>query len=332
MSKPTSPVRVSQELDSLTTQRLSGQASPTMSPSQSPRETRSMTASSSDTSVEERETVIYSLEDLGPKGKLSQTSISLESYILGIILGAGSCSTFYLIFIQPSRLWRPPLFLSLLSLFHFGEFYTYARWNLKNTKADSFLTLSNGRPYIVAMSFAFFETLLTSIFLSKWQSIWAHSWLQALGLILLLTGQIIRDGAIATAGTSFNHLVQKKRNSDHVLITWGPYKWFRHPSYFGFYWWALGTQMLLGNAISTPVFALVLWRFFYKRIPGESTKSSLVDRSRSKLLSVHAFSSRITVMRYRSQEEFAECPTRDDVGALITYSSDRPLIYYLAFS
>jgi protein-S-isoprenylcysteine O-methyltransferase len=237
---------------------------------QSPRETRSMTSSSSET--EEHDVIVYTLDDLGPKGKLSQISISLEAYILGILLGSGLCTSFYLLVLHPSNLWRPSLFLSLLSIFHFNEFYTYARWNLKNTNADSFLTFSNGRPYIIAMSFAFFESIVTSIFFPNWQAIWAQSWLQVISVIILITGQWIRHSAIATAGTSFNHHVQKKRKNDHVLITWGSYKWLRHPSYFGFYWWALGTQILLGNALSTPIFAFVLWRFFYNRIPGEFEK------------------------------------------------------------
>jgi Isoprenylcysteine carboxyl methyltransferase (ICMT) family len=43
----------------------------------------------------------------------------------------------------------------------------------------------------------------------------------------------------------------------------------RHPSYFGFYWWAVGTQVLLGNPFSTVMFAGVLWHFFYRRTSGE---------------------------------------------------------------
>jgi hypothetical protein len=88
-------------------------------------------------------------------------------------------------------------------------------------------------------------------------------------VVLIVVGQLTRHWAIATAGTSFNHHVQHKRRSDHVVITWGPYAWWRHPSYFGFFWWALGTQILLGNALTTPLFAVVLWRFFFRRIPCE---------------------------------------------------------------
>jgi protein-S-isoprenylcysteine O-methyltransferase len=212
---------------------------------------------------------VITLEDLGPNGRLSQTSISLESYILGILLGAGLSFATYALFALSSPLWRPPLFLAILSAFHFTEFYTYARWNLKNTKADSFLTLSNGRAYTIAMTLGFVESVVTSIYFQKWQSIWAQPWIQAIGLIILIVAQYVRHGAIATAGTSFNHHVQKKKKTDHVLVTWGLYSWFRHPSYFGFFWWAVGGQVLLGNAISTLAFSVILWRFFWFRTSGE---------------------------------------------------------------
>lgn len=43
----------------------------------------------------------------------------------------------------------------------------------------------------------------------------------------------------------------------------------RHPSYAGFFYWALGTQVLLANPLGAAVFAVVLWRFFHDRIKGE---------------------------------------------------------------
>ncbi len=44
--------------------------------------------------------------------------------------------------------------------------------------------------------------------------------------------------------------------------------WVRHPSYAGFFYWALGTQLLLQNPLSLLFFCVVLWRFFYYRIRG----------------------------------------------------------------
>jgi protein-S-isoprenylcysteine O-methyltransferase len=225
-----------------------------------------------------------SLADLSPGGKISLVSISLEGFLLGNLTSLALCLTFYCLFVlTPLPFWRPPLFISILTFFHFCEFYTYARWNTKNTTAESYLTLSNGKPYIAAMTFAFVETLVTTIFFQSWQQKWSHPLVQILGIALLVVGQFARHSAIATAGTSFNHQVQRTRKDDHVLVTSGIYRYLRHPSYFGFYWWAIGTQLLLGNLLSTSLFAMVLWRFFFRRIPSKrfiSYHRQLADRSR----------------------------------------------------
>lgn len=92
-----------------------------------------------------------------------------------------------------------------------------------------------------------------------------------LGLGLIVVGQATRTVAMAQAGSNFNHLVQSKRKQGHVLVTSGIYAWLRHPSYFGFWWWGLGTQLVLGNVVCLVGYAAVLWRFFRKRIEGKST-------------------------------------------------------------
>lgn len=47
------------------------------------------------------------------------------------------------------------------------------------------------------------------------------------------------------------------------------YKYFRHPSYVGFYYWSVGTQLLLGNPICAVCYSLASWYFFKRRIPYE---------------------------------------------------------------
>lgn len=48
----------------------------------------------------------------------------------------------------------------------------------------------------------------------------------------------------------------------------GSYRWSRHPSYAGFFYWAVATQLLLGNIVSTLGFVIVLNKFFSARIVG----------------------------------------------------------------
>lgn len=74
---------------------------------------------------------------------------------------------------------------------------------------------------------------------------------------------------MAQAGTNFAHIPAREKKQGHVLVTWGVYAYFRHPSYFGFFWWAVGTQILVGNKICALGYTVVLWQFFRKRIHAE---------------------------------------------------------------
>ena len=55
----------------------------------------------------------------------------------------------------------------------------------------------------------------------------------------------------------------------HRLVTTGVYSVLRHPSYCGWFWWSLGTQVLLANPVCLFLYALLSWRFFRDRIPFE---------------------------------------------------------------
>lgn len=86
------------------------------------------------------------------------------------------------------------------------------------------------------------------------------------GLVLVLLGQTARSMAMITAASNFNHDVQFVKREKHELVTKRIYQYSRHPSYAAFFYWAVGTQILLGNPISAVGFAIILYRFFSTRI------------------------------------------------------------------
>lgn len=90
-----------------------------------------------------------------------------------------------------------------------------------------------------------------------------------LGLLLVVIGQVVRSAAMVQAGPSFNHIVQQTQKQEHILVTTGIYGKLRHPSYFGFFWWGLGTQLVMGNVVCFVGYAAVLWKFFSARIRHE---------------------------------------------------------------
>src|SRR5271169_974862 len=79
-------------------------------------------------------------------------------------------------------------------------------------------------------------------------------------------GQFFRSLAMVQASSNFSHQIAMEKKATHMLVTSGIYAFVRHPSYFGFFWWSVGTQIFLANPLSTVIFMAVLWKFFSSRI------------------------------------------------------------------
>jgi protein-S-isoprenylcysteine O-methyltransferase len=201
---------------------------------------------------------------LYPGGNRSLSGIALRAFLLGGGAALGVVLSVFLV-LYHSHLWRPCFFVSILCVFHFLEFWTTAEYNTTGAFVSSFL-LSNGSRYRQAHTIAFLEALITSYFFPEWQTRINSPSIIALGMVMIVVGQVVRTMAMAQAGTNFNHQVQSRKNEGHELVSTGLYAYLRHPSYFGFFWWGLGTQVVLGNSISLVAYALVLWYFFKTRI------------------------------------------------------------------
>ncbi len=96
----------------------------------------------------------------------------------------------------------------------------------------------------------FHETFLTAVSwsmclnFSNFPSAWKQpGWLSCGGLVVVLSGEILRKLAMITAGTNFNHYVQQVKHDGHQLVTHGVYAISRHPSYVGWFYWSVGTQV-----------------------------------------------------------------------------------------
>ena len=63
---------------------------------------------------------------------------------------------------------------------------------------------------------------------------------------MVLGGEAMRKGAMITAMTNFHHYVQYIKKDGHQLVTHGVYGLFRHPSYVGWFYWSIGTQVCIG--------------------------------------------------------------------------------------
>ncbi|KAA8917501.1 hypothetical protein TRICI_000367 [Trichomonascus ciferrii] len=161
-----------------------------------------------------------------------------------------------------------PLYVICLVVFHFLEFYITAKYNPSRASADSFL-LNNGVAYNVAHLVAFVEAIVEYKYGPQPPT--CSRVMAGIGFGLVLMGQTVRSLAMVHAASNFSHTIVRKKHDDHQLVTTGVYSLSRHPSYFGFFYWALGLQMFMLNPVSFLGFAIVLWRFFNDRIADEES-------------------------------------------------------------
>ncbi|KAK7817299.1 hypothetical protein U0070_004436 [Myodes glareolus] len=189
----------------------------------------------------------------------------------GLALYVAGLNALLLLLYRPPRYQSPTSFLFLnryvcsLSLFHYSEYLVTAVNNPKSLSLDSFL-LNHSLEYTVAALSSWIEFTLENIF---WPELKQITWLSTTGLLMVVFGECLRKAAMFTAGSNFNHVVQSEKSDTHTLVTSGVYAWFRHPSYVGWFYWSIGTQVMLCNPICGVVYALTVWRFFRDRTEEE---------------------------------------------------------------
>lgn len=87
------------------------------------------------------------------------------------------------------------------------------------------------------------------------------------GMVLLLVGTAFRLYAINVLGKYFSSTVQIKE--EHQIITAGPYRYLRHPSYTGAYVAMLGSAIFLHSIIGILVFGIGMLFVYHLRIKTE---------------------------------------------------------------
>ena len=156
-------------------------------------------------------------------------------------------------------------YVTALSFFHFSEYFTTALWNPHRLSLDSFI-LNHSREYHIAALASWIEFFLETWLAPQIKAFYTISWC---GLLLVVGGQLFRQLAMFTARSNFSHLISYEKEEDHELVTWGVYSVSRHPSYLGWFYWSIGTQLLLCNPLCTLAYGAASWRFFKERIEEE---------------------------------------------------------------
>ena len=160
-----------------------------------------------------------------------------------------------------------------VSIAHLFEYLFVCGYHCDELDWESFL-INQSTAYIMAHCFALAEYAVEYLLVPSWLKLDISS-VPAFGFGMLVIGHFFRIGAMFTAAQSFHHKVQYEKADSHVLVTSGVYQLVRHPSYFGWTLWAVGTQVMLVNPVSTVGFIGASFMFFKDRIPYE--EELLVD-------------------------------------------------------
>lgn len=153
-------------------------------------------------------------------------------------------------------------YMCALAFFHWSEYMTTALYNRAKLDYESFL-LDNGRPYRIAAVASWVEYAVRAHFFPEWSY---FPRMAQIGLGMVLAGEFVRKLAMFTCRENFSHLIVSQRQKEHKLVTHGIYRISRHPSYMGWFWWSLGTQIVLCNPICFVGYTVASWNFFQDRI------------------------------------------------------------------
>lgn len=135
------------------------------------------------------------------------------------------------------------VYIIVLATFHYSEFLSIAWINPSSLSIDSFI-LNHSVVYGVAAFSSWIEFVIERQYLPGMKE---PSFISYFGITLCICGEVLRKLAMFTAKHNFNHIIQSEKMDNHELIMYGVYKFCRHPSYVGWFYWCIGTQVRISN-------------------------------------------------------------------------------------
>ena len=203
---------------------------------------------------------IYILSLLMVMCSISIVQVVECSHLLGAILATGMLAA-----ISGEVYCYFGFYAAALAFFHFSEYVLTSIFNSQTLTIDSFL-INHSMEYTVAAIASWFEYWIEYYLFPELKSL---HYISIVGAVIVVFGEALRKMAIITAGSNFTHIVQHRKREGHELVTSGVYSLFRHPSYVGWFYWSVGTQILLCNPICLVGYTIASWLFFKDRVEDE---------------------------------------------------------------
>ena len=183
-------------------------------------------------------------------------------YLIGLSLSVIFSFSFSMIFFTNSIYYPLYLYFITLCIYHYTEFFSVLLYHFKKLSCEYFL-IDQSLSWIIATFVSFIETILETYYFNKYKKIKIFF---IIGLIMTIIGQIFRIGGIYTGKKNFTHKISYEKKKEHKLVKNGFFALTRHPSYFGFYLWSIGIEIMCCNPICFIGFTFILFYFFKNRI------------------------------------------------------------------
>ena len=183
-------------------------------------------------------------------------------YLIGLSLSVIFSFSFSMIFFTNSIYYPLYLYFITLCIYHYTEFFSVLLYHFNKLSCEYFL-IDQSLSWIIATFVSFIETILETYYFNKYKKIKIFF---IIGLIMTIIGQIFRIGGIYTGKKNFTHKISYEKKKEHKLVKNGVFALTRHPSYFGFYLWSIGIEIMCCNPICFIGFTFILFYFFKNRI------------------------------------------------------------------
>jgi protein-S-isoprenylcysteine O-methyltransferase Ste14 len=160
--------------------------------------------------------------------------------------------------------WFPgPVFNNLFLLIFIGVYavdYIVPRFTNPDYQRKS---LQSDRGSYLAITLAIFLEISLSIYFRLKDIGTLTGWFQWFGLLSMVAGATFRQWALIHLGRFFSRTVQIE--SEHKVITTGPYQWIRHPAYTGMIIVYTGLSMAIGTWLGAlTAFIIVMASLLYR--------------------------------------------------------------------
>ena len=193
---------------------------------------------------------------------LFSSRLERNQYLIGLFLTHIFSFSFSMTFFTSSQYYPLYIYFITLCIYHYTEFFSVLLYHFNKLSCEYFL-IDQSLSWIIATFISFIETILETYYFNKYKKIKIFF---IIGLIMTIIGQIFRIGGIYTGKKNFTHKISYEKKKEHKLVKNGVFALTRHPSYFGFYLWSIGIEIMCCNPICFIGFTFILFYFFKNRI------------------------------------------------------------------